>query len=98
MENECINDVSQRGKTVFKVSLSNLEWGLLISEWAGMYVNGCKRSCQKFSRLEICLTHMSSLAHMCQFHQRFTRAFFVPKFVQNQTLSREKTFVQKMRA
>jgi len=31
-----------------------------------------------------------------QFHQHFTRAFFVQKFVQSQTLSREKIFVQKM--
>jgi len=31
----------------------------------------------------------------CQFRQSFTRAFFVQKFVQSQTLSREKTFVQK---
>ncbi len=30
-----------------------------------------------------------------QFHQHFTRAFFVLKFVKIQTLSREKTFVQK---
>jgi len=31
-----------------------------------------------------------------QFHQRRTHAFFVRKFVQSQTLSREKYFVQKM--
>jgi len=31
-----------------------------------------------------------------QFHQHFTRAFFVRKFVQCQTLSKEKTFVPKM--
>ncbi len=34
----------------------------------------------------------------CQFHQRFTRAFFVRKFIQSQTLSRVKTFMQKMPA
>jgi len=33
---------------------------------------------------------------LCQFHQHFTRAFFVRKFVQCQTLSKEKTFVPKM--
>jgi len=32
----------------------------------------------------------------CQFHQCFMRAFFVQKFVQSQTLNREKTFVQKL--
>jgi len=32
-----------------------------------------------------------------QFHQHFMRPFFVRKFVQSQTLSREKTFVQKIR-
>jgi len=32
----------------------------------------------------------------CQFHQRFSLMFFVRKFVQTQTLSREKTFVQKI--
>jgi len=34
----------------------------------------------------------------CQFHQRFSLMFFVRKFVQTQTLSREKDFIQKMRA
>jgi hypothetical protein len=33
-----------------------------------------------------------------EFHQRFMREFFLQKFVQSQTLSREKTFKQKMRA
>jgi len=32
----------------------------------------------------------------CQFDQCFTLAFFVQKFVQSQTLSREKTFVRKI--
>jgi hypothetical protein len=32
----------------------------------------------------------------CQFHQHLTHVFFVQKFVKIQTLSREKTFVQKM--
>jgi len=31
----------------------------------------------------------------CQFHQCFTSTFFVRKFVQSQSLSKDKTFVQK---
>jgi hypothetical protein len=40
--------------------------------------------------------HYLNWYYRCQFHQSFT--FFVRKFVQSQTLSKEKTFVQKMRA
>jgi len=32
---------------------------------------------------------------MSQFHQRFTRAFFVQMFVQSQNATRKKAFVQK---
>jgi hypothetical protein len=32
----------------------------------------------------------------CQFHQRFTRVFFVRKFVQSQNVTRKKAFVRKI--
>jgi hypothetical protein len=32
----------------------------------------------------------------CQFHQRFTRSFFVRKFVQSQNVTRKKAFVRKI--
>jgi hypothetical protein len=36
------------------------------------------------------------LASRCQFHQRFTSAFFVQKKLQSQNISRKKTFVRKI--
>jgi len=33
----------------------------------------------------------------CQFHQRYTRAFFVQIFQQSQNITRKMTFVQKIR-
>ncbi len=37
-------------------------------------------------------------AARCQFHQRFTHAFFVRKFIQSQNVTRKKAFVRKIRA
>jgi len=34
----------------------------------------------------------------CQFHQHFTRAFFVQKFVQSQNVTRNKAFVREIRS
>ncbi len=49
-----------------------------------------------FVLLNVARKHVDKIDLSSQFHQCFTRAFFVPKFVQNQTLSREKTFVHKI--
>jgi len=49
-----------------------------------------------FVLLNVARKHVDKIELSGQFHQRFTRAFFVQKFVQSQTLSREKTFVCKI--
>jgi len=41
-------------------------------------------------------TLYSIILFWCQFHQRFTRAFFVRKFVQSQNVTRKKAFVCKI--
>jgi len=43
-----------------------------------------------------CLVKLTPLR--CQFHQRFTRSFFVRKFVQSQNVSWKKAFIRKIRA
>jgi len=45
-----------------------------------------------------CSSAFALLANWRQFHQHFTRAFFVQKIIQSQTLSREKHFRTKKRA
>jgi len=42
--------------------------------------------------------HFSLFSSRCQFHQRFTRTFFVQKFVQSQNVTRKKAFVRKISA
>jgi len=54
-----------------------------------------------FAPLPLDVQHFNSikklvLAARCQFHQHFTRAFFIQKFVQSQTLGRGKTFERKI--
>jgi len=47
------------------------------------------------SLIEILFAFESS---RCQFHQHFTRTFFVQKFLQSQNVTRKKAFICKIRA
>jgi hypothetical protein len=58
----------------------------------GKWVFGCGALIAAFA------SFFTPLAARCQFHKHFLHAFFARKFVQTQTLSREKSFVQKMHA
>ncbi len=45
-----------------------------------------------------CLSKCKNVCTRCQFHQNLTREFFLQKFIQSLTQSREKIFVWKRRA
>jgi hypothetical protein len=39
---------------------------------------------------------LNNFPYWCQFHQRFTLAFFVRKFIQSQNVTRKKAFIHKI--